>query len=531
MNLHQSGQAIYDHESSADRIRLNSQEKWQDVLQRVRSHIIQSDEHGLPRYGVLSILARRVPFHLYDHPAFVRLCRTAFTDGIHVFVHTKFLIETLGLGSDPSGGNANESHDAMVLVLLHELSHILLRHHTRLPGSAPPLLWAIACDIAINTRLLTAYPMLSPGKVFDGAWGNDPRAAEEYLGQSEEHILYGLWHEPSPDDAAFVDKLKASLRSSDESVSSELDARGQKQDVHGHLVSPESVSRTLDEHGLRHVRELLNLPDPHDKPAFQRLESASVLYLTGDLDRAKEIRQEHPAGGVMAGSHLEAVSSEWIENHVNGHVEWKNLLRELVLGEGMRYEYCDEVPSDIYFVEPQQMGLEAPLFVGSLTPASPTGLIITVIDTSRSVSIDLLRVFIAELNNLIEQECLRQDQVYIITADTTLRSDITTFSNHALSDSPEKICLHGRGGTDISRVLCEVLDWTEQQQEFSPEDLGAIVYFTDLLDRAPIRKQLPEQLPKLLFLSPPSSVVAKFRSQVEAFANVAEIRDGTVIDL
>ncbi|MEM1435211.1 MAG: hypothetical protein AAGG11_14215, partial [Pseudomonadota bacterium] len=67
---------------------LNSNQHWNDTLQRLRSHIIQGDEHGLPRYGVLSILARRVPFHLYDHSALVRLCRTAFTDGIHVFVHT-----------------------------------------------------------------------------------------------------------------------------------------------------------------------------------------------------------------------------------------------------------------------------------------------------------------------------------------------------------------------------------------------------------------------------------------------------------
>ena len=49
--------------------RLNEQVSWNLPLQKLRSYIIQSDDFGLPRFGVLSILARRTPFHLYDHKA------------------------------------------------------------------------------------------------------------------------------------------------------------------------------------------------------------------------------------------------------------------------------------------------------------------------------------------------------------------------------------------------------------------------------------------------------------------------------
>ncbi|MEM8766068.1 MAG: VWA-like domain-containing protein [Pseudomonadota bacterium] len=505
--------------------RLNQSPHWNDRLQRLRSHIIQGDERGLPRYGVLSILARRVPFHLYDHPALVRLCNTAFTDGIHVFVHTAFLAEVI---AQDAQGNGGERRHSMVLILLHELSHILFRHHGRLPPNAPPLLWAIACDISINARLLTAYPELRPGQVFDDAWGTQPDEVDRYLGHSEEHILHGLWEDPGPGAAALVRELKETLGAGHGRVK---DGRGLPQDVHGHLVSPEHLARTLDENGLEHVRETLTLPDPNDKPAYQNLAAMTALYLTADLDRARELRERHPAGRTMAGGHLEEASAEWVSNRLSGRVEWKTLLRELVLGNGVRYDHCDEVPNDVFYVDPDLMGLDAPIYIGSLTPASPDGVVLCVLDSSGSVSVELLEVFIGELNSLIEHDSVRPDQVYIVSADTAIRADIESFSSHELACEPERLRLHGRGGTDITRVINEVLQWAEGQSEFARHECKALIYFTDLLDRAPVRDALPPELPAVLFLTPPTPVAASFRAHVAPFASVAEIRDGTVIDL
>ncbi|TMP73869.1 hypothetical protein CWC05_22395, partial [Pseudoalteromonas ruthenica] len=117
--------------------RLNEQLSWNLPLQKLRSYIIQSDDLGLPRFGILSVLARRTPFHLYDHKALVGLCSTAFTDGIQIFVNTEFFKSQI-----PSAHieRINSYHHSMILILLHELSHILFRHHTRMPPQAPPLL-------------------------------------------------------------------------------------------------------------------------------------------------------------------------------------------------------------------------------------------------------------------------------------------------------------------------------------------------------------------------------------------------------
>lgn len=507
--------------------RLNQQTAWNDALQRLRSHIIQSDERGLPRYGVLSILARRVPFHLYDHPALTNLCDTAFTDGIHIFINTEFLKEISAEDADTPPG---EQRHSLVLILLHELSHILFRHHGRLPANAPPMLWAIACDITINSRLLQAYPQLKPGPVFDDAWGTSKDEVDQYLGQSEEYILHELWEDPVKPAKEFVESLQKSL---DENGNADNvpDQRGENQDVQNHMIRPEDLARALDENGLQHVRETLKMPAPNDRAAFESMSAVANLYLTSDFDKAKEIRQIHPTGNAMAGNHLEEAWAEWVENESGGLLEWKNLLRDLLLGEGMRYDHCDEVPNDVYYVEPEQMGLDASLYIGSLAPATPGGIVVCVVDTSQSVSVELLETFVGELNNMIEHECVRENQVYFVSADSSVRSNIEAYSSQQIASSPEKIALQGRGGTDLTRVINEIVSWTQEQQEFSSSDLEAIVYFTDLLDRPPTRDRLPRDLPRLLFLSPPSHMAKTFRKQVEDFAQVAEIRDGTVIDL
>lgn len=515
--------------TAASTHRLNEQQQWNAPLQKLRSHIIQSDERGLPRYGVLSILARRVPFHLYDHIALTRLCDTAFTDGIHVFINTAFFAEVM---QEPQFDRLLARQQPMVLVLLHELAHILFRHHARLPPMAPPLLWAIACDIAINSRLLQSYPDLQGGELFEGAWGTKPEERLFYRGQSEEHILHGLWEQPEADAADFVQQLKQSLaEKGDDAAPETLDERGQRQDVHHHMVSPEALAKSLNEHGLQHVRQHLKLPNPHDKPAYQNLQTVNELQLLADLDKAKEIRDLHPTGSAMAGDHLEAASSHWVENRYRGKLEWKNLLRDLVVGEGIHYEHCDEVPSDIYYVSPEQMGLETPVFVGSPTPASPSGNMLCIVDTSGSISNTTLQMFVGELTGLIEQEANKLNRVFLTSADTSFRGDMITFSKHDLLDVPQKLLLHGRGGTDIARVINEALSWADQQMEQVRGELQAIVYFTDLLDRPPDSEDLPGDMPKILFLSPPSPFVEQFQARVDSFATVAEIRDGTVIDL
>lgn len=506
--------------------RLNSQTHLNEKLEKLRSYLIQSDARGLPRFGILSILARRVPFYLYDHPAFVILCDTAFTDGVHIFIHTEFFKELQE--QDAQRDAFGLTTHSTILILLHELSHILFRHHIRLPPKMPPLLWAIACDIAINCRLIKGYPKLKPGPVFKDAWGSSASEIERYFGQSEEHIASHLWQEPLPEAQPFISQLKQQMDSQSDSPNKEIeDSRGKKQDIHHHLVDLRTVAKTLDENGLQHVRQKLSLPDPNDKPAFNSLFKELDLQTLADFDQAEEIRQNHPAGDAMSGEHLERSYGEWIEDYYRGQLEWKNLLRDLIVGSGNRYEHSDELPADIFYVPPEEMHLDMPIYIGSHIPAGPEGDLLFIIDTSKSVREELLKTFLGELNAVVKHEDVQQANLIMMTADTAIRGDVLNLMDQGIDELPKQLLMHGRGGTQITKVIQDALQWCEEQHV----QLEALVYLSDLLDRPPQRNALPNQLPKLLFLSPPSLQIKSFQSAVSDFATVAQIRENTIIDM
>jgi hypothetical protein len=509
--------------------RLNEQISWNLPLQKLRSFIIQSDDCGLPRFGVLSILARRTPFHLYDHKALIDLCSTAFTDGIQIFVNTEFFKSLI---STPHIERVNNQHHSMILILLHELSHILFRHHARTPPHAPPLLWAIATDIAINIRLLKAYTFLQPGDIFESAWGTRPEEIERYSDSSEEHILFDLWDDPLEAAVPFVEALKNKLKDDLLApISKEQDKRGSVQDIHSHMIDADKLAEVLDSNNLSHIRQRLKMPDPNDKPAYQEFDVVSQLNLSGDIQTALDIRRSTPSGGSMKGDHLETAYAESVNDENSAHLSWKTRLNDLILGNGTHYEHSDEIPDDIYFISPEQMGLNSPLYIGSPIPASPSNNIVCVIDTSGSVPKDMLQNFIGEISNLVTIEANNMNQLYLFAADTTIRGNILEFSQDECLTLPENLEVEGRGGTDIGRVLKEVFTWANNKDDFSQEDFHTLIYFSDLIDKPPLRESLPENLPNIIFLSPPSMQIKSFKRAVEDFAEVAEIREGTIIDL
>jgi hypothetical protein len=509
--------------------RLNEQLSWNLPLQKLRSYIIQSDDFGLPRFGVLSILARRTPFHLYDHKALVALCDTAFTDGIQIFINTEFFKSLI---SAPHIERVDNQHHSMILILLHELSHILFRHHARIPPQSPPLLWSIATDIAINIRLLKAYDFLQPGDIFKSAWGTRPEEVERYADSSEEHILFDLWDDPLEAAAPFVDALKDLLKDDVLApISKAQDKRGSAQDIHNHMIDADKLAEVLDSNNLSHIRQRLKMPDPNDKPAYQELDVVNQLNLSGDIQTTADIRRSTPSGGSMKGDHLETAYAESVNDEHAANLSWQTRLNNLIFGNGTHYEHSDEIPDDIYYISPEQMGLNAPLYIGSPIPASPSNNIVCVIDTSGSVPKDMLQSFIGEISNLVTLESSNIKQLYLFAADTSIRGSILEFSQDERLTLPENLEVEGRGGTDIGRVLKEVFTWVENKDDFTQDDFHTLIYFSDLIDKPPRRDVLPENLPNIIFLSPPSLQIRPFKRAVEAFAEVAEIREGTIIDL
>lgn len=154
-----------------------------EYLVILRNTVNLKDNITAPRFGVLSILAQSTPIFIYDHPAFKKICNTAFTDGINVFIDADFM-RKLVIQEEDSGGK----NSGILFLLLHELMHKLYCHVDRLKNF-PPDIANIAEDLVINGKLVKGFNMLKPVPLLaEIGQGMKPEDAEKYHSMSEEVV-------------------------------------------------------------------------------------------------------------------------------------------------------------------------------------------------------------------------------------------------------------------------------------------------------------------------------------------------------
>lgn len=159
-----------------------------DYLRLIRGTVNLKDEIYAPRYGVLSLLAMSTPIYVYDHPAFKKVAKTAFTDGQNCFIDADFMRKMVQQEKE-SGGKKH----GVTWVIVHELLHKLLYHTVRLK-KFPPDIANIAEDLVINGKIKKSYPELKPIPLLEEiGQGMKPEDADKYHSMSEEIVAEMLW--------------------------------------------------------------------------------------------------------------------------------------------------------------------------------------------------------------------------------------------------------------------------------------------------------------------------------------------------
>lgn len=159
-----------------------------DYLRVLRGNMNVKDDIYVPRYGVLSLLAMSTPIFIYDHPSFKKITNTAFTDGQNIFVDADFM-RKLVEQEKATGGKKN----GVIWVLLHELTHKLLMHTTRLK-KFDPMIANIAEDLVINGKLATSFEKVEPVALLQEICvGMKKEDAAKYASMSEEMVAEMLW--------------------------------------------------------------------------------------------------------------------------------------------------------------------------------------------------------------------------------------------------------------------------------------------------------------------------------------------------
>lgn len=140
----------------------------------------------VPRFGLLSLILQQTPIFVYGHPALKEISKTAFTDGMHIFLSDD-LFDLLNDNVDD-----NPSTFGIEWVILHEVMHKLFNHVRRL-NHFPPDIANEATDLSINTKLEEGYPDLPAcPKLKETGLGFKPGDRERWMHLSEETIAMEL---------------------------------------------------------------------------------------------------------------------------------------------------------------------------------------------------------------------------------------------------------------------------------------------------------------------------------------------------
>lgn len=501
----------------------------------------------LPRYGLLSLKAANTPMYVYDHPAFEKVTNTAFTDGVHIFVCAKFLRKLV----EEEEASSMTEYGAEPLIM-HELMHMLLGHVTRQSLKMfPPDISNKATDLVINSKLELAFKMKWVKTLNEVGLGFKAGDAEKYGTLSEETVARKLMAElddptkkkkKDPKDGNKGQKGQGGGGGSSQGQkgSGGDNESGDGGDQNGkseewsdtHTIELEDLIKILEENGLEHIKEILELPDSDNMEEIAKIEENITLKDIECIEKAAA--QKSQVGGKYPGSHIVDAAAERIRGLTEGKLGWKLGLKEWILGSGMNFRNSEEEADMLYHLEPKDMGLGDPIYIGSPIPHAPEEAILCLIDTSGSVDPKMMKDFLSEVLTLKKGASGVSDtasKVILLSADTVLRGEALEITEENVDQLLEQgVNVFGRGGTDLANSL----DQASNLDLVKANKVTSVVYFTDLCDIPPPKARFQKYIDKgtqFAYVTTPHMMSEEFAKGVKDYARVYVIEEGTEVDL
>lgn len=508
----------------------------------------------MPRFGVLSLILRTTPTYVYGHPAFKKMCKTAFTDGTHIFICDEFYEKLLKDVREAKG-----SEYGIEPLILHELMHKMFNHVQRL-HQFPKQLANKAADLSINTKLRAGFPEIEWCKSLrETGLGFKPGDIDKYIPLSEESIARELLAEEmkqrqqkqqqqgqgqgqggqgqgKPQKGQGGGKSQPGGQSGEGGEGDEQDqnASGEfNSEDDDHLHSLKDVIEALEDAGLDEVKQILNLPDSDEAEEIARVQQENEDRQHEAMQQA--IAQAQQCGGKYPGQHIVDAAAEYMKGFAKGKLSWKLAMRDMILGDGMKFRPSFESVSDIAFVTEVEEDLGSALYLPVELTHKSEEAVLVLIDTSGSVPSEDIRAFLTEIFELktaSENMGDSASEVYVISADTVMRGEIVEINDENVDElMSQGMKIFGRGGTDLGHSLKTAM----QLPVMKERNIKSVIYCTDLYDTPPRFADLgiPEGTSVVYVAAPSthSSHVEEFARAVESYARVVEIRSGAEVDL
>lgn len=526
-----------------------------EILEFMNSDRYIEGSHTVPRFGVLSLISRQTPMYVYGHPALSKLCKTAFTDGVHVFIHQDFYAKLLADVRESNGAEYG-----IEPLILHELMHKMLNHVGRL-RQFPKDLANRAADLSINAKLRSGFPEMEWCKSLrETGLGFKPGDIEKYVPMSEESIARELMN----------DEIKKKQQQEQGQGQSQGQGQGQSQSGQGqkgqgkgkgkpqqggdgqsgdqsdeasdgdfggegddHMIDLKDVIDALEEAGLDEARDLMQLPSGDDVEEIARIEQESEDRQHEAIQQA--VAQAAQSNGKYPGQHIVDSAAEYMRGFGKGKLHWKLAARELVLGAGLKYKSSYEIHSNLAHVEEVTEALGMPLYLPVELAHKSEEAVLVLIDTSSSVQSQDIRAFLTEIFELktaSENMGDNASEVFVVSADTVMRGEIVEITDDNVDEMMDQgMKVFGRGGTNLGHSLKTAM----QLPVMKEKNIRSVIYCTDLFDTPPRYKDLgiPDGV-NVLYIAAPSthsSHIEEFAKAVESYARVVPIREGLEVDL
>lgn len=522
---------------------------------------------NMPRFGMFSIFGRSVPMYAYDHPALLEKFNTAFTDGQNIFYSVPFMEEIL---ADERGGR-----NGMLFLTLHEIGHIMFRHFYRL-SQYPHHIANRAQDMSMNTRMLRDFVhnpdekmnSLSPmSEVLSKGIGFQSGDIEKYAHRSEEDIAREMMEEYENQKQQLKDALQKMKSGQSgggggqgtpmpggqgdpgdpQDGDSEENGNGDPKtdgsdpsDKQGmgtdHLLSPEDFADILNEAGLGHVIDILKIPVDKDgnldEAALAKQNERQITNAHNAHTQMTSLRQQ--TGGHAPGGHCESYLGETLGKLNKPKIQWKLATKEAIIGSGMRMVNTMDHPGDAYFIDPAQMGLAKPLYIGARVPGKSTGFTIALLDTSGSMNKEWMKESASEVLGIVANNKHLAPDVVFMQIDTVVRGGAQVITPQNVDQIlKESFVAKGRGGTSLTQGIVMAMESPEVKKRLAKkEKINSLIYFTDLGDAPPQRKDLPDNLPKkVIYMAAPGTYNDHFAKGVSDYATVVSMGERMEVDL
>jgi len=226
--------------------------------------------------------------------------------------------------------------DELVGVLSHEVMHCALAHPAR-RGAREPVLWNVACDLAVNPLLRDAGVVLPGGRLMPG----EGKFADLHSGKSAEEYYAALAKGPDEQDDG--------------------DGAG-----HCGVADPGGCGQVID--------------PPDGDPAARQAVEAGWKVAVAQAHQAAAGRGELPGGLGRA-----------VENIVHPPADWRSVLREFVAAHAK---------NDYSWVRPNRRFIAQGLYLPGLH-SEELGDVVLAVDTSGSIDAKTLGLFASEANAVL----------------------------------------------------------------------------------------------------------------------------------